>query len=117
MIIERLLLISCLISSPAFAGNAILNLSGTNNVLNLTQMADSNVLFNATNPNTINNTYTIKQTGGGNHTASVDIEGNFQDYDFYLSQNSSQDLSISIQQTCNNPSCTPAGPYIVNQFQ
>ena len=90
MSVKGLLFICLFVSSPVYAGNAILNLSGTNNVLNLAQMGDSNVLFNATNPNTINNTYTIKQAGGGNHTASVDIEGNFQDYDFYLSQNSSQ---------------------------
>lgn len=113
---KKLILCILLLSSPAYAGSAILNLSGTNNVLNLSQMADSNVIFNATDPNASNNTYTIKQTGGGDHTASVDVEGNFQNYNLYLSQNSSQNLSISIQQTCNNPVCTPSGPYIVNQY-
>jgi hypothetical protein len=113
---KKLILALLILSSPAYAGSAILNLSGTNNVLNLTQMADSNVLFNATDPNTINNIYTIKQSGGGNHQASIDIEGNFQNYNFYLSQNSSQNLSISIQQICNNPVCSSASPYLVNQY-
>ena len=106
-----------LLCSPAFAGSAILNLSGTNNVLNLTQTADSNLLFTAPDTNASNNNYTVKQTGGGNHSASIDIEGNFQNYNLYLNQSSSQNLSIGIQQICNNPSCTPTGPYIVNQYQ
>jgi len=80
------------------------------------QTADSNVMFNAPDPNASNNLYTIKQTGGGDHTANIDVEGNFQNYNLYLSQNSSQNLSITIQQTCNNPSCSPTGPYIVNQY-
>ena len=105
-----------LLCSPAFAGSAILNLSGTNNVLNLTQTADSNLLFTAPDTNASNNNYTIKQAGGGDHKAVVDIEGNFQNYNFYLSQNSSQNLSLSIQQTCTNISCTPFSPYIVNQY-
>ena len=114
---KKLAILLIFISSPSYAGSAILNLSGTNNVLNLTQMSDSSVLFSATDPNAINNTYTIKQTGGGNHSASIDIEGNFQNYNLYLNQSSSQNLSIGIQQICNNPSCTPTGPYIVNQYQ
>jgi hypothetical protein len=113
---KKLLTLFILLTSPAYAGSAILNLSGTNNVLNLAQMADSNVLFNATDPNTMNNTYSIKQAGGGDHTASVDLEGNFQNYNFYLSQNSSQNLSIGITQTCNNPVCSPSSPYIFNQY-
>jgi len=114
--IKLLLLVCLILCSPAYAGSAILNLSGTNNVLNLSQTADSNVMFNAPDPNTTNNVYSIKQAGGGDHTANVDIEGNFQNYNFYLSQNSSQNLSITIQQTCNNPVCSPSSPYLFNQY-
>ena len=113
---KKILSFLCLISTPVYAGSNILNLSGTNNVLNLAQMADSNVLFNATGSGNDSNIYTIKQSGGGNHQASVDIEGNFQNYNFYLSQNSSQDLSISITQTCNQSVCNPSSPYIFNQY-
>ena len=113
---KKLILLCLLICTPANAGSAIINLSGNNNVLNLAQRADTNVMFSATDPNASNNVYSIKQSGGGEHTASIDIEGNFQNYNFYLSQNSSQNLSISIQQICNNPVCSPSSPYIFNQY-
>lgn len=111
-----LLTFSVLSSTSVYAGSAILNLSGTNNILNLAQTADSSLLFGATSMGNDTNVYTVKQVGGGNHHASIDIEGNFQNYDFYLSQNSSQDLSISITQTCNQAICNPASPYIFNQY-
>lgn len=113
---KKILFLFCLLSTPSYAGSAILNLSGTNNVLNLAQMGDANIMFNAPSPGNDSNNYTIKQSGGGNHQASVDIEGNFQNYNFYLSQNSSQDLSISITQTCNQSACSPSSPYIFNQY-
>lgn len=112
---RKFILLFCILSTPAFAGSAILNLSGTNNVLNLAQLADQNIMFSAPSTTNQNNTYSITQEGG-NHTASVDIEGNFQNYTFSLTQSSLQDSSISITQTCNQPVCTPSGPYIFNQY-
>ena len=113
---KKIIFLLFLFTTPTYAGSAILNLSGTNNVLNLAQTADSNLLFGATSMSNDSNIYSVKQVGGGNHHASIDIEGNFQNYDFYLSQNSSQDLSISITQTCNQSVCSPSSPYIFNQY-
>lgn len=113
---KKILFFICLLATPANAGSAILNLSGTNNVLNLAQMADSSILFTAPSAVNDSNVYTIKQSGGGNHQASVDIEGNYQNYNFYLSQNSSQNLSINITQTCNISVCSSTSPYIFNQY-
>jgi hypothetical protein len=103
------------LSTPAFAGDAIINLSGTSNILNVTQVGDSSVSVNVSNPYNANNVYSVNQVGGGNHSANVNLNGEFKNYNFSLTQNSSSGLSISITQTCPTSSCTPA-PYSFTQY-
>lgn len=104
-----------LLSTPAFAGDAIINLSGASNVLAVTQIGNSSVNFNAANPTNAYNNYSVNQVGGGNHNANVNLNGEFKNYNFSLTQNSSSGLSINITQTCPTSSCTP-GPYSFTQY-
>ena len=107
-------LIALLLSTPCYAGNAILNLSGNNNTVNATQVGNPSLNFLATNLN--NSAVAIDQKGGGSHNANIELYGPFNNYNISVTQNSPLPQSFSIQQYCGISSCNPY-PLIVNQTQ
>ena len=109
----RTLLIYLLLISSAYAGSNIINLTGSNNIVSSSQIGDSSVNFSATNLN--NSSVNFDQQGGGSHSASVDLHGNFDSYIVSITQNSATNQSFSISQYCGISSCTPY-PLIVNQY-
>ena len=100
--------------SPCYAGNNIINLTGSNNIVSSTQVGDTSSSFLATNLN--NSTVSVDQQGGGSHSSNVELYGNFNNYNISITQNSSSNLSYSIQQYCGISFCNPY-PLIVNQTQ
>ena len=108
----RILLAFLLLTTSAFAGNNIINLTGSNNTLSSTQIGDSSLSFSATNLN--NSSISFDQRGGGNHNAQIDLFGNFDSYVISVTQNNSTNQSFNIQQYCVISTCTPS-PMTVNQ--
>ena len=102
-----------LLTTSAYAGSNIINLTGSNNIVSSTQIGDSSVYLNATNLN--NSSVSFDQQGGGSHSASVELYGNFNNYTVSVTQNSATNQSFSVQQYCGISSCTPY-PLIVNQY-
>jgi hypothetical protein len=109
-IISLLLL---LVAFPTYAGNNILNLTGSYNTVTATQIGDSSINFSATNLN--NSSVSFDQQGGGSHTADIELFGSFDSYIISVTQNSATNQSFSIQQYCGISSCNPY-PLIVNQY-
>lgn len=107
-------LIITLFSTFAYAGNAIVSLSGNNNTFNATQIGNQSLNFLATNLN--NSTVAVDQKGGGSHNANIELYGNFSNYNVSVTQNSPFNLNFSVQQYCGVSSCNPY-PLIVNQTQ
>lgn len=101
-----------LLCTSAFAGDSIINITGTNNIISFNQTSNSSASLTAVGNYS---DYTINQIGGGNHNAQVQLNGNFDNYIFSLTQNSGQNLSISITQTCPTSTCSPA-PYSFTQY-
>ena len=110
----RILLAYLLLTTSAFAGSNIINLTGSNNTLSSTQIGDSSVSFSATDLN--NSSVSFDQQGGGNHSAQIDLFGSFDSYVISVTQNSATNQSFSIQQYCGISTCNPS-PLIVNQTQ
>ena len=110
----KTLLAYLLLTTSAFAGNNIINLTGSNNTLSSTQIGDPSINFNATNLN--NSSVSFDQRGGGNHSAQIDLFGSFDNYVISVTQNSGINQSFNIQQYCGISSCNPY-PLIVNQSQ
>lgn len=113
---KKLLLFCFLYSSPitlsaAWAGSAILNLTGNYNTISATQLGDTSVSIIANNLN--NSNVAVDQRGGGNHSANIELYGNFYNYNISVAQNSSVNQSFSIQQYCAS-SCNP-NPLTVTQ--
>ena len=103
-----------LVASPCYAGSNIINLTGSQNVVTSTQVGNPSLNFSATNLN--NSSVSFDQEGGGNHSANIELYGNFNNYNISVTQNSSTSQSFSIQQYCGISSCNPY-PLIVNQIQ
>jgi len=103
-----------LLSTPCYAGSAILDVSGYNNVMSFTQLGNSNLNFTANNSTNNNNTYTVVQSGG-NHYLDFDLNGEFKDYEISIFQVSPLDQSLSVSQTCTLSSCSPE-PFSVYQY-
>lgn len=110
----RTLLAFLLLTTSCYAGNNILNLTGSYNTITATQIGDSSINFSATNLN--NSSVSFDQQGGGNHNAQIDLFGSFDNYIISVTQNSAINQSFSIQQYCGISSCNPY-PLIVNQTQ
>ena len=110
----KIFLFSFILSSSAFAGNAIISLSGNNNTFNASQVGNPSFNFLATNLN--NSAVTVDQKGGGSHNANIELYGNFSNYNVSVTQNSSSNLNFSVQQYCGISVCNPY-PLIVNQIQ
>lgn len=108
------ILIFILLSTPCYAGSNIINLTGSTNTITATQIGDTSSSILATNLN--NSTISVNQQGGGNHSSFLEFYGNFDNYSVSITQNSSSNLSYSIQQYCGISSCNPY-PLIVNQSQ
>lgn len=109
----RSLICLLLMTVSAFAGgDGIISITGSNNIISLNQVSNSSASLTAVGNYS---DYTINQTGGGSHNAQVQLNGNFNNYIFSLTQNSSQGLSISIIQTCPTSTCSPA-PYSFVQY-
>lgn len=107
----RKILLLLLFTQPVYAGDLNISIGGTGSIATFNQIGNSNLNFNA--PNGLNNNYSVTQQGG-NHNAQVQLNGNFSNYQFSLTQNSLSDLSISITQTCPT-TCTP-GAYSFTQY-
>jgi hypothetical protein len=107
-------LVLLLIATPCYAGSNILNLTGSYNTITTTQIGDPSINFSATNLN--NSSVTFDQEGGGDHSANIELYGNFNNYNISVTQNSAISQSFSIQQYCGISSCNPS-PLIVNQIQ
>lgn len=102
-----------LLSSPAYAGSALLDLSGYNNVLTFSQIGNGSIIFSANTPTNSNNTFVVQQIGG-DHSLEVNLEGEFKDYELSIFQVSPLDLSLSVSQYCPT-SCSPE-PYSIYQY-
>ena len=109
----KTILIYFLLISSCYAGNNIINFAGNNNAITSTQVGDSSVNFSATNLN--NSSVSFDQQGGGNHSANIELNGNFDSYIISITQNSATNQSFSVQQYCGISSCNPY-PLIVNQY-
>jgi len=110
----KTILMFLLFATPCYAGSNIVNLSGSTNNFTSTQVGDPSSTFSATNLN--NSSVSIDQQGGGSHSSNIELYGNFDNYSISVTQNSSSNLSYSIQQYCGISSCNPY-PLIVNQTQ
>ena len=108
----RIILAYLLLTTSAYAGSNIINLTGSTNSITSTQVGDSSVNFSATNLN--NSSVSFDQRGGGNHNAQIDLFGNFDSYVISVTQNNSTNQSFNIQQYCVISTCTPS-PMTVNQ--
>ena len=102
-----------LLTTSAYAGSSIINLTGSNNIITSNQIGDTSVSLNATNLN--NSSVSFDQQGGGNHSANIELYGHYENYSISVTQNSASDKSISVQQYCGVSSCTPY-PMTVNQY-
>jgi hypothetical protein len=111
---KKILLFLFLLTNYSYAGSNIISLSGSTNTITSTQVGDPSSAFSATNLN--NSTVSIDQQGGGSHSSNIELYGNFNNYSISVTQNSSSNLSYSIQQYCGISSCNPY-PLIVNQTQ
>lgn len=109
----KILIAFLLLTTSAYAGSNIINLSGSNNTIVSSQIGDSSINFSATNLN--NSSVTFDQQGSGNHNANVELFGNFDNYTVSVTQSGSTNQSFSVQQYCGVSSCTPY-PLIVNQY-
>jgi len=106
-------IILLLLSSPAYAGSALLDLSGYNNVIAFSQLGNSFISFTANTPTNNNNTFTVGQSGG-DHFLEVNLDGEFKDYELSIFQVSPLDMSLSVSQYCPS-SCSPE-PYSIYQY-
>ena len=101
-------------STPAIAGDALLDLSGQNNSISFSQLGDSYISLVSTDPLSQNNTFNFVQSGG-NHYLDFELNGVFEDYEVTIFQTSLDDQFLSVTQTCTISSCSPE-PFSLYQY-